>query len=391
MTILLPVHKISPPQWMRDPDLIRVLDLLNKDDINARMVGGCIRNHYFNKPVYDIDIACKTNSMKSIEILTSNAIRVIETGIKHGTITAHINGKNFEITQLRRDIETDGRHAKIEITNDWTEDAQRRDFTINALYADKDGNIYDPLDGGFSDLQNHIVRFIGDAETRITEDALRILRYFRFYGEYHSGKPDEESLNACVKLKDKIHALSDERIYDEVFKILKSDGAYCAMDLMQQAHIFPIEKDNIEHLKNLIELQNQLEKQDLPSRYHLLKIDNKYIKNNKQNKFINLLSEFISGWDGNIKRALYAYDRNIVIQGIFILKSQGHVDIDDMIITRAMNDKIPKFPIIASDIMNHFKIPEGRSVGEKMKLAEKIWIESNFKLSHDEILKQIMA
>ncbi len=389
MTILLPVHKISPPQWMRDPDLIRVLDTLNNDDVNARMVGGCIRNHFFNKDIYDIDIACKLDVIISIELLTKNGIKVIPTGIDHGTITAHLNDKNFEITTLRQDVETDGRHAEIEPTDDWVEDAKRRDFTINALYADRDGSIYDPLESGFLDLQNHVVRFIGNAETRITEDALRILRYFRFYGEYHDGEADTESFNACVKLKDKIHALSDERIYDEIFKILKLNNAYRAIELMTNAQIFPIDLTNIDELKILINLQNQLQKQNLLSRYCILKIDKKYIKNNKQNIFIKKLNEFILWWNSNIKYALYLYDRDVVIQGLLILKSKNYNAIDDMVIASAMNDKIPEFPIIATDIMTHFRIPEGREVGEKLKQAEQIWIESDFKLSRDEIIERL--
>jgi poly(A) polymerase len=134
MTTLLPAHKIKPPLWMQDPDLILVLDTLNQDDINARMVGGCIRNQYMNKTIYDIDIACKYNPEKSITVLKNNNIKTIPTGIKHGTITAHINGKNFEITTLRTDTKTDGRHAEIEFSDDWVKDAERRDFTINALY-----------------------------------------------------------------------------------------------------------------------------------------------------------------------------------------------------------------------------------------------------------------
>ena len=164
MTTLLPVHKIQPPTWMRDIDLVRIMDTLNYNDTNARMVGGCIRNHYLNKPVLDIDIACIFPPDISADLLSSKGIRIIPTGIKHGTITAHINGKNFEITSLRRDVTTDGRHANVEFSNDWIEDAARRDFTINALYADRDGSIYDPLGNAFNDLQNHIVRFIGDPE-----------------------------------------------------------------------------------------------------------------------------------------------------------------------------------------------------------------------------------
>ena len=128
MTILLPAHKIEPPSWMRTPELINLLDTLNHDNINARMVGGCIRNHYFEKNIYDIDIACIFNPEITIEICNSANIKTIPTGIEHGTITALINGKGFEITTLRKDIQTDGRHAKVQFTDDWTEDAKRREF-----------------------------------------------------------------------------------------------------------------------------------------------------------------------------------------------------------------------------------------------------------------------
>ena len=380
MTTLLPIHKISPPPWMRNPDLIHLLDLLNNDGINARMVGGCIRNYFYSEAVYDIDIACKLHPDKTSEILKMNGIRVIPTGINHGTITAHINQKNYEITALRRDVETDGRHAKIEFSSSWVEDASRRDFTMNALYADRDGSIYDPLGNGFSDLQNHSVKFIDDAEKRIGEDALRILRFFRFFAKYNEGNPDDNAYNACIKMKDTINNLSSERVYDELFKILNHTSAARALSLMQSANIFNIKKGAPLQLESLIKTQILLQKPCVVTRYYISSITNKYIKNNKQIDSINQLNEFINGWDEDLKYSLYRYDRDIVTQGLLVLKASGN-PIDDMQVSDSMNLKIPRLPIIADDIMRHFKMTEGPNVGQKIREAETIWIESNFKLS----------
>ena len=388
MTILSPALKIKPPLWMRDPDLIKILDFLNKDSLVARMVGGCIRNYFFDDAVEDIDIACALSPQGTKDILNRHSIRVIDTGIDHGTITAHINGKNFEITQLRQDIATDGRHATVEPTDDWVKDAQRRDFTMNALYADRDGSIYDPLGTGLNDIENRIVRFIGDPHQRIEEDRLRILRFFRFFARYNKGDPDKESFKACINLKESIHTLSHERIYDELFKILSNHRAFVAFEQMHRAGILGISKDVIEPLTSLILYQNQLEFSDVLTRYAISKIDRIYIKNKKQNTFIDALDDFQNHWDGTLKKSLYLYDRNIVIQGLLMLKAQDKDTVDDALLTRAINDKIPEFPIIAADVMDYFKISEGPDVGKRMKQAEKIWIDSGFNLSREDILRQ---
>ena len=388
MSILLPVHKIKPPLWMRDPDLILILNTLNKGDLNARMVGGCIRNYYMNKDIYDIDIACKLNPEISAERLHQNNIKTIATGIEYGTITAHINGKNFEITTLRKDVHTDGRHAKVVFSDSWIDDAKRRDLTINALYADMDGSIYDPLDQGFKDLENHIVRFIGDPHKRIAEDHLRILRFFRFYAEYNDGAPDQNALMACADSKDKIEHLSDERLYDEWRKILTLPNAHRAVIAMSEIGLFNLTIEDANHLKHLIEIQTQLDTIDITARFYILNKLNKYIKNNRMNKFIHSLNLFESAWKGNIKQSLYDHGRDVTLQGLLVIKSRG-VSVDDMIISNAINTPIPEYPIVASDIMNRFKIDEGAEVGQKMKAAEQIWIDSDFTLTRDEILERV--
>ena len=384
-----PAHVISPPDWMRQPDLIRLLDVLNYDGVNARMVGGCIRNSYMDRDVKDVDIACKFPPEMTVEILNGHGIRTIPTGIDHGTITAHINGVNFEITTLRRDVETDGRHANVEFSQDWVEDAKRRDFTINALYADRDGSVYDPLGTGLIDIENRVVRFIGDAQERINEDYLRILRFFRFSCSYGEGDPHKASFYACCALSGKIETLSDERITDELFKLLADDGAHRAVSWMNDCGLFGIPPSASAKIKTLIGLQNQLKCVDARGRYFASKIDRKYIKNNRIKSFFNDLNEVKNEWDGNVKKALYHFDRDVVVQGILILISDGH-DIADHIIADALTIKTPELPVIAQDVMRQFKLNEGPEVGVKLRQAESIWIDSDFKLSRNEILEKLV-
>jgi poly(A) polymerase len=369
---------------MCEKSLIQILDALNHDDIHARMVGGCIRNMYLGQPVTDIDIACDFTPDITIEILQNKGIRVIPTGIKHGTVTAHIEGRNFEITTLRRDISSDGRHAQVQFSNDWIEDARRRDFTINALYADRDGSIYDPIESGFQDLENKFVRFIGDPTQRIQEDYLRILRFFRFVSAYHKGPVDKESYDACIALSQGLLQLSSERIIDEMSKLLLLHNPINGLKLMTEGGILDFNIEDVETVSRLIETQNLLNLDNLNSRFYFLKNLKKYINNNNIKLFFNKLDYFINDWSGDILKALYHYDRNVVIQGLLILKSKSN-SIDDFVISQAMNLKVPLFPVVASDVMDKFHLTEGPKVGEYLKQAEKIWIESGFIISRDQI------
>ena len=188
-----------------------------QDKDSIRLVGGCVRDLLLEKTVNDFDFATKLQPQEIIAILEKNQIKAIPTGIEFGTITAVVNHKNFEITTLRKDNEPDGRHLKAEFVNDYHLDAARRDFTINALYLDDQGEIYDYFNG-LEDLENKKVRFIGDAKERITEDYLRILRFFRF-SCFYSAEFDQEGLNACFQLKSNLQKLSSERVRAEIFKI----------------------------------------------------------------------------------------------------------------------------------------------------------------------------
>ena len=223
-SVLKPALKIDPPEWMRDPGVLRVMDLLNgkEEDVQALFVGGCVRNTLMRRDVEDIDIATKLTPDQVIEICNQAQVKVVPTGMKHGTVTIVIEGKPFEVTTLRHDVNTDGRHAEVAFTNSWHEDIKRRDFTVNSLLADLSGNIYDLIERGIEDLQTGKVIFVGNPAKRIAEDYLRILRFFRFHAHYGQGEPDKKALEACFAAADKIESLSKERITQEFLKILNS-------------------------------------------------------------------------------------------------------------------------------------------------------------------------
>ncbi len=198
----------------------------------ARFVGGCVRNAITGHPVEDIDIATTLKPDAVIAALQAAGLKAIPTGVEHGTVTAIAGGKPFEITTLRRDVETDGRRAVVAFTTDWSEDAQRRDFRLNALYADGQGRVFDPTGEGVADARAGRIVFVGDAATRIREDALRILRFFRFQAWYGQGEPDAAALAACAALKDQTAGLSAERVSKELLKLLAADDPRPAARLM---------------------------------------------------------------------------------------------------------------------------------------------------------------
>ena len=206
----------------------------------ARFVGGCVRDTLSGHEVGDIDIATPLTPDQVIAALTAAGLKAVPTGIEHGTVTAVSGGKPFEITTLRRDVETDGRRAVVAFTHDWAEDAQRRDFRLNALYADVEGQVFDPTGGGVADAKAGRIVFVGDPETRIREDALRILRFFRFQAWYGKGEPDPAGLAACEKRKGLLGGLSAERVAKELLKLLAADDPRPAVRLMAATGVLSI-------------------------------------------------------------------------------------------------------------------------------------------------------
>ncbi|HTV67792.1 MAG TPA: CCA tRNA nucleotidyltransferase [Rhizobiaceae bacterium] len=229
-------RSIAGQKWLQDAGLQTLLALLSRDGELARVAGGAVRNALLGEAVSEVDVATTTPPDETARRAEAAGYKAIPTGAEHGTITVVAGGTPYEVTTLRADIETDGRRAKVKFGRDWTADAERRDFTINALYAEADGAVID-LVGGIADLESRRLRFIGDAEQRIREDYLRILRFFRFFAWYGDGRPDAEGLKACARLKDGIDHLSAERVWAELKRLLAAPDPSRALLWMRQASV----------------------------------------------------------------------------------------------------------------------------------------------------------
>ena len=241
-----------------------VIAALTAQGAVVRFVGGCVRDALLGRPVKDVDIATHDDPHRVTALLKAAGIRAIPTGIEHGTVTAVVGPAHFEITTLREDIETDGRRAKVAFTDDWVADAARRDFTFNAIFCAPDGTIYDPFDG-IADLKAGRVRFVGDAETRINEDVLRLLRFFRFHAWYGRGLPDAEGLAACRKLAHLLPNLSGERVAAETLRLLGAEDPSPSFALMRQEGILPhflAEAQNIPRLTALVAIERGFREAD---------------------------------------------------------------------------------------------------------------------------------
>ena len=228
-------RSLAGAEWLERPSTRAVFDALAAEGAEARAVGGAVRNALMGAPVKDVDIATTALPADVMRLATQAGLHAVPTGIEHGTVTVVAKHQPFEVTTLRRDIETFGRHARVTFTTDWTEDARRRDFTMNALYCGPDGTVHDPL-GGYDDLVARRVRFIGDARERIREDYLRILRFFRFLAVYgDAAAPDRAGLEAAIAEKAGLSGLSGERIRAELLLLLAAPGALDAVRTMSRA------------------------------------------------------------------------------------------------------------------------------------------------------------
>ena len=382
--------------------------LENQDKSNKLMfVGGCVRKLLNKESVNDIDIATNLSPDELKNILRENNINFIETGITHGTITVVINKIKFEITTLRKDVSTDGRHANVEFISDWEEDAKRRDFTINAIYSDLKGEIYDPL-GGLKDLENKIVKFIGDPNERIREDYLRILRYFRFYTQYSNHQHDIEIIQAIKKNLNGIRKISKERILDELFKILNLNNFYelfndefsCSVILT----IFP-QLRHYDRLKVIQNIPNKIfSRLDIPLIFSILLIDNSdncefflykfKFSNRDKNRILFLLNKYKKI---NIKELLdeqklvkLAYlDNTAEIIDLLVFSTFVSEEIDVNTVEKRISflDKLrlPVFPITADYLKLKYNFSESKELGLALKKLEKSWIDNDFIIDKNEI------
>ncbi|WP_091743166.1 CCA tRNA nucleotidyltransferase [Phenylobacterium immobile] len=234
-----PAPNLAGAAWLDDAATVAVMDALEAagGPDCARFVGGCVRNAIIAQPISDIDIATILNPDQTIAALRRAGVRAVPTGVEHGTVTAVWQGRPVEVTTLRRDVETDGRRAVVAFTQDWAEDARRRDFTLNSLYALRDGTIFDPTGRGVADARAGRIVFVGDPAQRLAEDYLRALRFFRFYAWYGQGEADRAALQACAAVADRVASLAAERIWAEFKKLLAAENPQAAVRLMAEAGV----------------------------------------------------------------------------------------------------------------------------------------------------------
>lgn len=393
---------------MQSADIRLLFKLLGKGRV--RFVGGCVRNALLGLPVGDIDLATTHLPQQVSSILSKKGIKVVPTGIDHGTVTAVLNGVGYEITTLRRDVETDGRRAVVAYTENWAEDAARRDFTFNALYADLDGTIYDPLGRGVSDLDKRKVVFVGNAAERIQEDYLRILRYFRFHSLYGKGGMNKKALEACCLYAKKISTLSRERVTQEFSKILMGDSPQNVLAVMSEAGILPqiLGKDfNPERFGILIKLQKALPEGwgdtifcarlilAVGGRGQRLKtLSNSLILNKKQ---IALLADSLKIKINTKRNIIQELQKNLYLHGRFstavalmVMAEREGLSVRSFEkiwrIFSAMD--IPQFPLSGKDLMA-LGVPAGVGLGEELARLEIRWIKSGFSASKNDLLAKV--
>ena len=371
-----------------------------------RYVGGCIRKIINKEKIDDIDLATNLEPIQVCEALGQNKINFHETGIKHGTITALIDNYKFEITSLREDVSTDGRHAQVKFSQDWKRDASRRDFTINAIYADKEGNLFDPFNGK-EDLKKGEINFIGDTETRVKEDYLRILRYFRFFLNYSKQKHKPEIIKFLRMNIDGISKLSKERLLDELRKMInlkslvKLSKDKISLEFIKV--IFPeLKYFNIFSKINSY-LYEILQEVDFIFFISLLIIDEtdnvdyfiyKFNLSKKDQKRIKNIDEFYKEKltpktfsENNLNSIFYYKGKQALIDILYfkLFKSKKFDNHLNGLIKLFKEKSIPIMPIKADILMSKYKIPEGKMLGNKLKLIEDIWVKNNFKISDNEV------
>jgi poly(A) polymerase len=370
---------ITKSQWLREPSTQTIMAALNTRSSEARFVGGCVRNSLMDEPVTDIDIAINVPPSDVITLLQNANIQFVPTGVQYGTVTAVIEGKAFEITSLRRDIRTDGRHAVVDYTDNWEEDAQRRDFTINALYADMLGRVFDPLGEGLLDIDRRIIRFIGSPSDRIREDYLRILRFYRFSAWYgQDGEMDETARAACCeKIKsENFQKVSTERITDEIRKLFKAKNPWFVLKIM-------IEDRSLTHLfKDVFFDESFFQVSDWLHRLALVVSDVETLRLSKKelNKF-NSFKKAIRETNITPEVLSWKYGYQVAKD---VLNVQGKVFNPETL----QEYESYKCPVTAQDLINYGYKPD-KELGDALKKSEKIWLETNLTANKSEILLKI--
>ena len=404
--------------WLCSKPLQALFAALNRDGGEVRVVGGAVRNALLGTKVSDVDLATTHLPEETVRLAKEAGFKPVPTGIEHGTITVVVQGHPFEVTTLRKDIETNGRHAKVAFGTDWKADAERRDFTINALYATADGDVIDYV-GGLADIETKTLRFIGDAEQRIREDYLRILRFFRFFAWYGSGRPEADGLRASARLKDGLSQLSAERIWSELKKLLSAPDPSRAMLWMRQSGVLTAilpesEKWGIDAIHGLVRAEADLG-WDVDA---LLRLESivppdaaRMTELGKRLKMSNAERARLEAWaradaiksetsEQALKKLIYRGSSQAVADRIRLAYASARQEAaaSDEAMIRAggysrLLDALEKyeplvFPVTGGDLLSR-GFEKGPGLGEVLRDLETLWIDSGFSLDRDALLDKL--
>jgi len=380
------------PPWMNEASVRMLFDALADGGIASRFVGGCVRDWVLEQPVSDIDIAVDKPPEPVMKALEAADIKVVPTGLKHGTVTAIVKSRPFEITTLRRDVETDGRHAVVAFTDDWRTDASRRDFTFNALYADRAGTIYDYFDGQ-TDLKAGRVRFIGDPEQRIAEDRLRVLRFFRFHARYGRPPFDGPGFDACRRNAATVTGLSGERVRKELFRTLDAPGGADAFDAMLEAGVLDHWLPEYAGSAKLRTLAAREEKADalrrlaaiLPVDAHATAIGKRLKLSTQESVRLQLMLDPANAIDtANLRASLYRLGTKLFIDRT-LLDAPGDWR---AALALAGSWTPPELPIGGNDALA-LGLKPGPRVGALIEAVERWWIAGDFSADRDACLAEL--
>lgn len=389
--------------WMSDPATLRVMTALEAAAPGgARFVGGCIRNALLGEPVADIDIATVLEPDAASTALKAADIAVHPTGIDHGTLTAVASHKSFEITTLRRDVSTDGRRATVAFTTDWAEDAARRDFRINALYADREGLIFDPV-GGLQDIAGRRIVFIGRAEDRIAEDYLRILRFFRFHAWYGNGDPDPDGLAACAAMTSGLAELSAERVWMETRKLLAAPDPAPALRLMADAGVaqalYAAAPDTA-RVSRLVALGGDdpmlrfaaMTGEGVSGLIRSMRMSNAEAGRIRKMTDTGLAADIAANWPvrAELEKLVYRHGNEAVADQLFLMFSRDETPPEGWggAIAHVLSFKAPDFPVNGADLQKAGLAP-GPEMGETLRRLENAWVDSRFRLDRTALLSTV--
>jgi tRNA nucleotidyltransferase/poly(A) polymerase len=402
----LPSLKDAP--WLHQADVAAVFGLLDRSGDSGRVVGGAVRDTLLGREVDNVEVDFATNATPGEVTARANAagMRVVPTGIEHGTVTLILGGRAFQVTTLREDVETDGRHAIVRFGEDWDADARRRDFTINALSVEADGTLHDPV-GGYADIAARRVRFIGDPDRRIAEDRLRILRFFRFHAECGSGDLDAAGLDAAARARDGLRDLAAERIAHELCRLLVAGGAANTVAAMQHAGILPIILAGVGYLARLRRMIDFERAAGLsPSfarRLAALAVrikedearvgDRLKLSNNDREVIRRALSGFKEGRpppEREAKVLSYRSGKDAFADALALAAAEAGGPVADWVTALGKLDgwEPPTFPLGGTDALS-VGIARGPAVGQVLKQLEEWWIAEDFRPDRRTLLHRL--